>query len=140
MPNAPGDFIWYELLTPDPVAAAAFYAAVTGWHARPAEGSDRGYRILGTGAADVAGMLPMPGQKARWLGTIGVKDVNAAAAAILVAGDREQMLPTAISPASAASPCWRTGMRCPFMSCAAPRKHPAPPSPRCSPAILSGTS
>jgi predicted enzyme related to lactoylglutathione lyase len=49
MPNPHGDFIWYELLTPDAEASAAFYAAATGWRMRSAEGSDRGYRILSTG-------------------------------------------------------------------------------------------
>ena len=30
-PNARGDFIWYELITPDPTGAKAFYDAVVGW-------------------------------------------------------------------------------------------------------------
>ena len=32
----PGRFIWYELITPDSAAAAAFYGAVIGWHHSPA--------------------------------------------------------------------------------------------------------
>lgn len=96
MPNPHGDFVWYELLTPDAEASAAFYAAAIGWQMRPAQGSDRGYRILRTGAADIAGLMPMPGQPARWLGYISVADVDAAAAAILAAGGREQMPPTDI--------------------------------------------
>lgn len=96
MADQHGEFIWYELLTPDPEAAAAFYAAATGWRMRPAPGTGRDYRILGTGAADVAGLLPMPGQPARWLGTVGVADVDRAAAGILAAGGRERMPPTDI--------------------------------------------
>ena len=30
-----GGFIWYELLTPDPDAAAEFYGAVVGWTIPP---------------------------------------------------------------------------------------------------------
>ena len=29
--NPIGDFIWYELMTPDPVGSKAFYDAVVGW-------------------------------------------------------------------------------------------------------------
>ena len=31
-PNPQGDFIWYELMTPDPAGAKAFYDAVVGWN------------------------------------------------------------------------------------------------------------
>ena len=46
MPNQHGDFIWYELLTSDVDAAAAFYGGVIGWTMRPFEGSAQGYRIF----------------------------------------------------------------------------------------------
>ena len=29
--NADGSFIWYELITPDPTGAKAFYDEVVGW-------------------------------------------------------------------------------------------------------------
>ena len=31
-PNPTGDFIWYELMTPDAEGAKAFYDAVVGWN------------------------------------------------------------------------------------------------------------
>ena len=31
MSNAPGSFIWYELMTTDANAAAKFYGSVVGW-------------------------------------------------------------------------------------------------------------
>ena len=37
-PNPTGDFIWYELMTPDPVGAKAFYDAVVGWDIEPTVG------------------------------------------------------------------------------------------------------
>ncbi len=102
MTNSHGDFIWYELLTSDPDAAERFYGAVLGWRARPAEGSPVDYRILGTGEADVAGLMAIPadaaaaGMRPGWLGYIGVDDVDAAAAAILADGGRQHVPPTDI--------------------------------------------
>ncbi len=100
MANQHGDFIWYELLTNDADAAARFYGAVIGWQARAAEGSDRGYRIFGLAGADVAGMMPIPagagGMRPGWLGYIAVRDVDAAAAAVVEAGGAQHMPPTDI--------------------------------------------
>ena len=100
MANLHGDFIWYELLTPDADAAARFYGAVIGWQARAAEGSDRGYRIFGLDGADVAGMMPIPagagGMRPGWLGYIAVRDADAAAAAVVEAGGVQHMPPTDI--------------------------------------------
>ena len=64
MRNTHGSFIWYELLTPDPDAAAAFYGAVVGWttHAHGAGGE---YRLWRTGAGvDVGGLMAPPGEGA----------------------------------------------------------------------------
>lgn len=47
--SATGSFIWYELMTSDPTAAAKFYGAVVGWNiadrADPQSGMD--YRMIG---------------------------------------------------------------------------------------------
>jgi uncharacterized protein len=86
MANQHGDFIWYELLTNDAGAAARFYGAVVGWQTRAAEGSDRGYQILGIGGEDVGGLMTLPadaeraGMRPTWLGYVGVDDVDATAA------------------------------------------------------------
>ncbi|RDI58807.1 VOC family protein [Microvirga subterranea] len=102
MTNQHGDFIWYELMTTEADAAAAFYGAVLGWQARPAEGSVRGYNIFGVGGADVGGLMTIPpedcdtGMQPGWLGYIAVRDVDAAAAEILDAGGRQYVPPTDI--------------------------------------------
>ncbi len=100
MANQHGDFIWYELLTTDADAAARFYGAVIGWQARPAEGSDRGYRLFGIGGADVGGMMPIPSgggsMRPGWLGYVGVDDVDATVAAIVGAGGAQHIAPTDI--------------------------------------------
>jgi predicted enzyme related to lactoylglutathione lyase len=105
MTNPHGDFIWYELMTSDPDAAAEFYGAVTGWRARMfgAAGSEvHDYRILGTGEADVAGLMTVPkdaacaGMRPCWLGYVGVDDVDAVAADAVASGGRQVVPPTDI--------------------------------------------
>lgn len=102
MANQHGDFIWYELLTTDADAAARFYGAVIGWQSREAEGSDRGYRILGIGGTDIAGLMPLPegakraGMRPGWLGYIAVENVDAAAINIVQAGGVQHMPPADI--------------------------------------------
>src|SRR5215203_925674 len=102
MSNRHGDFVWYELLTSDPDASADFYAAAIGWQARPAQGSAQDYRIFGTGNTDIAGFMRIPpdaeraGLRPRWLGYVGVDDVDAAVAGIVEAGGARHRPPTDI--------------------------------------------
>jgi uncharacterized protein len=102
MANQHGDFIWYELLTSDADAAARFYGAVVGWQERPAEGSDRGYRIFGIRGADVGGLMPLPagaeqaGMRPTWLGYVAVDDVDATTSEIVRDGGAQHMPPTDI--------------------------------------------
>jgi len=102
MANQHGDFVWYELMTSDADAATAFYGAVIGWQARPADGSVRGYHIFGIGGVDVAGFMTIPpgdagtGMRPGWLGYVGVRDVDAAAAEILQDGGSQYVPPTDI--------------------------------------------
>ena len=42
-----GGFIWYELMTPDPEGAKAFYDSVVGWNLGEAAPEFQGYRIIG---------------------------------------------------------------------------------------------
>ncbi|TKT74673.1 VOC family protein [Aquamicrobium sp. LC103] len=102
MGNQHGEFIWYELMTSDAVAAADFYGAVVGWKARAFDESAGGYRILAASDADVAGLLPITpemaakGVRPGWLGYIGVDDVDATAAAVVEAGGTQHLPPTDI--------------------------------------------
>lgn len=97
--NPHGEFIWYELMTPDPDSAVRFYRAVLGWKDRSAGEEMGGYRILSTGGADVGGIMTPPsasGEAAAWVGYIGVDDVDAAAAAIAASGGAQHVPPTDI--------------------------------------------
>jgi uncharacterized protein len=103
MTNRHGDFIWYELLTTDPTAAAKFYGAVIGWQMRSADGpAGGGYRIFGIGGADVAGVMAIEqdvhGSTMRpgWLGYVGVDDVDAASTQIVQSGGVQHVPPTDI--------------------------------------------
>jgi predicted enzyme related to lactoylglutathione lyase len=102
MPNQHGDFIWYELLTSDPDAAADFYGGVVGWRSRSFAGSVHGYRIFSSDDSDIAGLMSIPpeaaaaGMRPCWLGYIGVDDVDATAAQIVEAGGTQHVPPTDI--------------------------------------------
>lgn len=102
MANRHGDFIWYELMTSDVDAAADFYGAVVGWRVRAFDEAAGGYRLFGTGTADVAGLMAIPadasavGMRSCWLGYIGVDDVDRVAAAIVADGGAQPMPPTDI--------------------------------------------
>jgi len=99
-----GSFIWYELITPDPSGAKAFYDAVVGWvidheaMTGPVE-----YRTIKRSDGGSAGGLlcltdEMASHGARpvWLGYIAVDDVDASVAAIAQAGGTIQMPATDI--------------------------------------------
>lgn len=97
MPNKHGDFIWYELMTPDPDAAKAFYDDVVGWTVEAAPSGPMDYRMIDTGAGLVGGVLrltpEMQAQGARpgWVGYVGVDDVDASVAQLEAAGARTLM-------------------------------------------------
>ena len=110
MANAHGEFIWYELMTPDPDGAKPFYDAVVGWNigSEPAlmpggEVSPTDYRMIGRADGGFAGgvlkLTPdMLGQGARpgWYGYIGVDDVDAAVGAIVGRGGAVLMPPVTL--------------------------------------------
>jgi predicted enzyme related to lactoylglutathione lyase len=92
--STPGAFIWFDLMTADPAAAARFYGAVIGWTAAPAGPPGLNYTMLRAAEAGIGGIVaiapdagadqprPQPG----WLGYISTADVDAAAARITAAG------------------------------------------------------
>jgi hypothetical protein len=97
MTNPCGSFIWYELLTADPDAAAAFYSDVIGWAGRSAGMPGVDYRLFSAGGTDVAGYMMLPEEAARmgarpgWLGYIGVDGVDEAVSSLVAAGGKVHM-------------------------------------------------
>ncbi len=89
-------FIWHELNTTDPIAAARFYGEVLGWRALAYEGGGD-YRLLMAGDRPAGGLMLLP-EPARdggpfWAGYIGVSDVDAESRAIGEAGGATHVPP-----------------------------------------------
>ena len=87
-----GSHVWYELMTPDPDGAKAFYDAVVGWTIGERIPGDQDYRMIGRSDGGFAGgvlaltdEMRQHGARPIWLGYIGVDDVDAT-----VAQDRGQ--------------------------------------------------
>jgi predicted enzyme related to lactoylglutathione lyase len=98
MPNPHGDFIWYELMTPDPDGAKTFYDAVVGWSIEQQSQFPNGYRMIGrSDGGSAGGLLPLTeemrshGAHASWIGYINVDDVDAAVSSIESAGGKALM-------------------------------------------------
>ena len=100
MTNPPGSFIWYELLTGDPAAAAEFYGTVVGWRTHGFEGAPvEAYTLFqAPGGVDVAGLMALPDGAPGpvWLAYIGVDDVDAATESATRAGATVQMAPQSL--------------------------------------------
>lgn len=68
-------FVWHDLMTDDPEASAAFYAALLGWEVRRAP--EGGYPVFISGGKAVAGLLELgEGGAPHWLGHALVDDVD----------------------------------------------------------------
>jgi predicted enzyme related to lactoylglutathione lyase len=97
MSSKHGDFIWYELITPDTKASQEFYSKVLGWQFEDSgqEGMDYQIVLAPEGGYEepkhVAGLMGMdpnqlPMGKPMWLGYIGVDDVDQSVAQIEMVG------------------------------------------------------
>lgn len=97
-----GRFVWYELMTTDPAAAAAYYQAVVGWTASPGQVPGIDYTLLSSPHGYAGGLMALPPEAAAkgappfWAGYIGVDDLDAAIARIGAAGGRLQEAPMAV--------------------------------------------
>ena len=88
-----GSWIWYELMTPDPDGAKAFYDAVIGWNIDAAPTGPMDYRMIVNADGGLTGgvmrltrEMQDHGARPCWLGYLGVDDVDASLAAIALAG------------------------------------------------------
>jgi predicted enzyme related to lactoylglutathione lyase len=94
--DAHGSFVWYELITPDPDAAKAFYESVVGWEVEP---GDKDYPHLKAGDAYVGGFLKLSdemrshGARPTWLGYVAVDDLDSAIDLIGKSGGKVLMPP-----------------------------------------------
>lgn len=97
-----GGFIWYELMTDDVAAAAAFYGRVIGWRAVDSGLPGPGYRYLSIAGENVGGLMALPaearsaGARPAWFPYLHVTDIGASVAAIVADGGSVFMPPTDI--------------------------------------------
>lgn len=95
-----GGFIWYELMTDDVAAAAAFYARVVGWRAVDSGLPGPGYHYLSIAGENVGGLMQIPaearsaGARPAWFPYLQVGDVAASVEAIAADGGTVYMPPT----------------------------------------------
>jgi uncharacterized protein len=100
MVDYPSRFAWYELITTDIAAAKAFYAEVVGWGAQDASTSDLAYTFFTSEGVAVGGLMDLPenarklGATPRWMGYVGVNDVDATADRIRRLGGAVYVPPT----------------------------------------------
>ncbi|KQZ73628.1 glyoxalase [Sphingopyxis sp. Root214] len=95
------NFIWYELMTPDPAGAASFYGAVVGWTIAAHNDAAAGgidYRMIGrSDGGNAGGVLALSadmlagGARPGWLGYLEVADVDASIDAIKADGGAVHM-------------------------------------------------
>lgn len=99
MANQHGDFIWYELLTPDADGARVFYQKVVGWEIEENPSGPMDYRMIASVNGPVAGLMPLTtemhagGARPMWLGYVMVDDVDAMAGSITAGGGAIHMQP-----------------------------------------------
>jgi uncharacterized protein len=78
-----GRFVWYELMTTDVAAAKTFYTKVMGWGAQDASAPNLAYTFFTVGNTFASGLMGLPeqatktGTTPRWIGYVGVDDVDA---------------------------------------------------------------
>jgi predicted enzyme related to lactoylglutathione lyase len=95
-----GGHIWYELITPDPEGAKAFYDAVVGWSIGERAPVEHDYRMIGRSDGGFAGgvlrlsdEMRQHGTRPMWLGYVGVDDVDATIAQIEAKGGKALVPP-----------------------------------------------
>jgi uncharacterized protein len=81
--NYHGRFVWHELITTDMEHAKTFYGGVLGWGTQDVSMPSMAYSLFTVGEASVSGLVNLPedarkmGARPRWIGYVGVDDVDA---------------------------------------------------------------
>ena len=97
-----GEFVWYDLTSPDPEAAIAFYSELFGWKVTP-HGDN--YHLIAAGETGIGGMLKLSddasamGARPSWLGYVSVESVDELAARVQALGGRVYVPPSDVEGA-----------------------------------------
>ena len=93
-------FAWYELLTTDVGGASAFYGSVLGWVTKDASIPGISYKLFMSGELTRSGLMELPeegirqGATPRWIGYVGVDDMDLAVHRMLERGGSVYVPPT----------------------------------------------
>jgi len=98
--NEPGSFSWAELMTPDVVAALAFYGKIFGWKGNDVSTPGMEYTEIKLNDRAIGGAMkpPMAGMPAAWGVYFAVDDADKAAATTTARGGSVMQPPTDIPP------------------------------------------
>ncbi|MBR0797609.1 VOC family protein [Bradyrhizobium jicamae] len=100
MQNDGASFVWYELLTTDAAAARTFYGSVLGWDSRDVSTPAFSYNLFMSGGLPRSGLMELPeegrrqGAMPRWVGYVGVADIDATVGRIRELGGAVYVPPT----------------------------------------------
>jgi uncharacterized protein len=93
-----GSFYWNELMTPDPAAAASFFAALTGCRIDTMPMPEGEYRVMVLGDRPAGGIMGLaPGMPEGWFSYMAVDDVEASCAKVLELGGKVHKQPFEVS-------------------------------------------
>jgi predicted enzyme related to lactoylglutathione lyase len=87
-----GAFSWFELATPDPATALAFYGELFGWQSEDMDMGTGPYHVIKVGDTQVAGAMQPPpeeqGRPAMWQCYVTVDDIDATTALCVKLGGK----------------------------------------------------
>lgn len=99
---APSPFVWHEVNTRQPEAAAKFYSELFGWSTSSMDMGGRQYTMFNKGGRPIGGVMPMigpewpPELRPHWMTYVGVDDVDATCQRAVMLGGRVCVPPTDI--------------------------------------------
>jgi uncharacterized protein len=97
--NQPGALTWADVVTPDPDAAASFYAKLFGWSTKEIPQA-MGYRVISNGGRSNGGMVPlrshMGDMQPSWSPYFGTEDLVSAEPMVTARGGRKLLGPTPV--------------------------------------------
>lgn len=99
MADKHGDFVWYELMTPDVDGAQAFYGGLLGWEFADGGQAEMEYLLASKDGVEVAGFMTLTDEMSEggalplWAGYVGVDDVDASSKALSKSGGTVMLEP-----------------------------------------------
>jgi hypothetical protein len=132
----PGKFVWHDLVTPDPDGARKFYGAMFGWEFKDAGDKAKHYTVVSLSGRPIGGILDSRGGKAekarsQWVGSISVRDVQAAVSTVKAGGGKVLWGPKTLGPRGPVA-LVADAEQAPFVLMRAPGGDPADASPAVS--------